>query len=163
MCEPFINSYKSKSGVEVQITPNINPNDIPASVKAELEQTPASQLDLLYVRSEMKEHHQELKKIKNAALTNRDELKAIKSNFYVKVKNGKEETRHMSDLILDMYNRETNRRHLGDFINLLSRHKKLVYFLIAVVLLLSLGFHSKISAALSWLSNNLLEVLKLVL
>lgn len=162
MCGTTRDGYKLNNGNIVNAEPYLNLNDIPESVKKELEKSNATQLDLLLVRSDLAVNRAEAKKVKSLAIANRDKINLIDQKFYVTIRNGKDEKKHISDLILEIYERETNRRHLGYFFNLISRHKKLIYFIIISFLLINLGFHKYISEFFRWVSEHFLDILKLI-
>jgi len=162
MCEVLQNSYITNAGKKVEIKPYINLDDIPEQVKKELEKSNATQLDLLLVRSGLAENKAESKKIKALAIENRNHITELKNKFYVKVKNGKDEEKHISDLIVEMYERETNRRHFNYLKNLISRHKKLTVGLIVFFILTNVILHNQIRDLFHWISENIIEILKLI-
>ena len=146
----------------MEVRPNINLDEIPDAVRRELEKSTASQLDLLIVRSNLAENKAETKKVKALAIENRDHLKDLTEKFYVQINNGRNERKHISDLILDMYERETNRRHFDYFKNLISRHRKLVVGLIMFSILSNVVLRNQIRDLLEWISQHVFDLLKLI-
>jgi len=164
MCDVVKQGFLTNSGQIVEAKPYLNIADIPEAVKDELKKANASQMDLLFVRSDIAENKAETRKLKSLTIENRASLEKLNEKFYVEIKNGdKEPTRkHISEVIVDMYERETNRRHLSYFYALLSRHKILVYVIIAGFFLANIGFYNYISKFFDWMRNNIFEIVKLI-
>lgn len=147
----------------MEVRANINLDEIPDHIRKELEKSTASQLDLLIVRSNLAENKAETKKVKALAIDNRDQLKELTEKFYVKINNGRNERKHISDLILEMYEREENRRHFGYLKDLISRHRKLVVGLIMFSILSNVILRNQIRDLLEWTSQHVFDLLKLIL
>ena len=164
MCGTTSNGYKQIDGNIVNITPYLKLDDLPDKVKKELEATPASQLDCLVFRIGLSENKAESRKVKSIAIGNRDAIRELNNKFHVKVPNGGGEPvdKHISDLILEMYQRETGRRHFSYLKDLISRHKKLVVVLLVTFILTNVVFHNQVRDVFRWIGINIFDLLKII-
>lgn len=163
MCKTTNNGYKLQDGGEVNFA-NIDPETIPEAVRKELEQTPASQLDVLYIRAN---NHRNAKMIDelNSTVQNIDGkldtmIETFNRQLVVEVVNGKKQVRPITELIGELWELHHDTRDVSIIRNFIWKHRKIFLFLSGVFILLNMLFRQQLHTTIDWVANNFESILK---
>lgn len=163
MCEIFSDGYKLKNGKLLKIT-DVHPDELPEYVRKELEQSPASQLEMLYLRTNMHRNAKNIDSIASDIATITEALKGMSEKFdkqlSVEVTNGKTELRPITELIAELWERDQDRRDASSLSRILKKHKKKIFFLLALFLFFNVFFKEHVHQMVDWIANNVLNILK---
>lgn len=163
MCKTTNNGYKLNNGAELKIT-EIHPDDIPEPVRKELEQSPASQLDILYIRAS---NHRNAKQIDDLN-TNIQEIgtkldtmiETFTKQLKVVVVNGKEEERPITELIGELWEQHHDKRNVSIIRKFIYHHRRKFLAAGIIFLVISVVFKEYLHIALEWIGDNFLEIMK---
>jgi hypothetical protein len=151
MREDIFNHVTLKDGKILNYN-GLNPDDLTDSVKSELAQIPASQLDILYIRKNIHAHGDALQSISgNLGIIQKDVgeiTKALDKALYVEIVNGKKTKKLISEIIAEMYQRESLRRDFSKLFQMLGRHKKVLYTVLISIIIVNLFFGGEIKVIL---------------
>jgi hypothetical protein len=154
-----IDKVKLKDGKLLNYYSGLNPDDLTDPVKEELSQLPASQLDILYIRKNIHAHGNTLQSISgNVEMIQKDIEKINESMdkaLYVEIINGKTTKRLISDVIAEIYQRESLRRDISKILQTTGRHKTVIYGFLIVLIVINLFFGAEIKLLLDLAKEHL--------
>lgn len=163
MCKTTNNGYKMQDGAEVKFA-NIDPDTIPEAVKKELEQSPASQLDILYIRAN---NHRNAKLIDelNSTVQNIDVkldkmINTFTKQLVVEVVNGKKQERPITELIGELWELHHDARDVSVIRSFVWKHRRIFLFLAGLFVFSNLLFRQQLHAVIDWIANNIETIFK---
>ena len=162
MCLTTNNGYRVK-GKEVKIN-DINPEDIPQAIKNELEQTPASQLDILYLRrsSHVNAGLIDALTVNVQNINNKLDtmIEAFDKQLRVTVVNGKKQERPITELIAELWEMHHDERDQSIVKTFIYKHRKKIYFFFAGFLVINVLFRTQMHQAVDFFAEYFLTIIK---
>ena len=163
MCKPTQDGYKLNSGKELKVT-SLHPDELPEQVRNELDKSPASQLDILYLRTNMHRNAQNIDTIQ-ATLVNIDAslsqlTETFSNQLQVEVVNGKKEVRPITELIAELWEMHKDQRDIPVIRKFFYRNR--VKFSVAAVIFLvvNLLFREQLHQLIDWIAENIFHIIK---
>lgn len=143
---------------------DIHPDLIPEAVRNELEQTPASQLDILYLRLANNNNSNQIKDLANS-ISKMDikldgMIEAFSKQLKVEVVNGKKEERLITELIAELWEQHQDSRNVSIIRKFIYLHRRKFLVITAMLFTMLVLLKEPIHNTLEWLSKNFFDILK---
>ena len=165
MCKITERGYKLADGEEVKIT-EVHPDDIPEQVRKELEQAPASQLDVLYIRAANHRNAALIDQLNSNVETIGEKLDTMIETFTKQLKvtvvNGKEEERFITELIAELWEQHHDLRSVSVIRRFIYSHRRKFLAAAITFLVASVLFNEPLHDLLEWVRDNALELFKMI-
>lgn len=136
--------------------------------KEELDKMPASQLDLIYIHENIKGLREDLQTMSDTAFKNSDNIEElvelIKKSQYTEVCNGdnKKHPRLISELIGELWERDTSRRNRARLLESIKPFRKVLILSIFSLLIILYLFHNQFAQLGEFLLEHLPDAIKFI-
>lgn len=144
-----------------------NWDELPEAVSEELEQSPASQLDIFYIRKTLSNHAKSFEEISNSMkkieTSLEDAAKSFKQSLFVEVVNGKTEERNIGELIKELWERDATKRDVKNLKDIIFRNKRKTIAALLTLLFFLIVFRDRVVVFIDWLANNFFDIIKWII
>lgn len=162
MCEVTPNGYRI-NGEELKI-PDLHPEDLPDPVRKELEKSPATQLDILFLRHNMHRNSTNIDKINKEIGTIGQKIDKFIASFdnqlKVEVTNGKKTIRPITELIAELWEHDTKNREMSVIKKFLKKHHKGIMFGAIGFFLANAVFRTQVHTLIDFIADHIADIFK---
>ena len=164
------NGFILQTGEKVNFM-DINPDDLPKGVVDELQQSPASQLDILYIRRNLHKQSNHLQGLEGRFVQSFDDLQKqikilsenVEKALWADVTNGTKHRRLIGELIAEMYTREATRRDVTYLATLIKKNKKSFLTIMLTLITIAVVIRAHLGKLLDWTALHIFDLFKWLL